>query len=91
MRLRQAILLRIQRRSSTDDAFSTAFFEPQEQFDNGAQAQYGAQAQCEAQANVQRSRTEDAEERVQAHEVARAIDQDILTDNGDDKAQAQPS
>ncbi len=44
----------------------------------------------EAQANVQSFRKEDADERVQAHEMTQASDQEILTDNGDDRAQAQP-
>ncbi len=67
----------------TGEAFGAGFFEPQEQFDDEAQAQY------EAQANVQNSRTENADERVQTHEMARASDRNILTDNGNDKAQAQ--
>jgi hypothetical protein len=68
---------------TTEETFNAGFFEPQERFDNGAQAQY------EAQANVQSSRTEDADERVQARGMARASDRDILTDIGDDKARAQ--
>ncbi len=68
---------------TTEETFNAGFFEPHERFDNGAQAQY------EAQAHVQSSRMEDADERVQAHGMARASYQDILTDNEDDKAQAQ--
>jgi hypothetical protein len=84
MRRRRAIHRRNQRRSSqTEESFNAAFYEPHGQFDNGAQAQY------EAQANVQSSRTEDADERVQTHEMARASDHNILTDNGDNEAQVQ--
>jgi len=69
---------------TTGDTFGAAFFDSQMQSDNGAQAQH------EAQANLQRSCTESAEEGVQTHEMAQASDQSILTDNGDDRAQAQP-
>jgi hypothetical protein len=68
---------------TTEETFNAGFFEPQERFDNRAQAQY------EAQANVQISRTEDVDERVQTHEMARASEQNILTDNVDNVAQAQ--
>jgi hypothetical protein len=54
------------------------------------QSDNGAQAQHEAQANEQHSCTEGAEERVQTHEMAQASNQEILADNGDDRAQAQP-
>ncbi len=53
------------------------------------QSDNGAQAQHEAQANEHRPCTEGAEERVQTHEMAQANNQGILTDNGDDGAQAQ--
>jgi hypothetical protein len=66
----------------TDDAFSAEFFEPQEQSDNRAQAQY------EAQASVQISPLEAVDERMRTHEMARASDQNILTDNEKIEAQA---
>jgi hypothetical protein len=69
---------------ANEDTFGTAFFEPQMQSDNGAQAQH------EAQANEQRPCTEVEEARVQAHEMAQASIQEILADNGGGRAQAQP-
>jgi hypothetical protein len=68
---------------TTDETVNDTFFETPGQSDNGAQAQY------EAQANVQSSRTEDADDRVQTHEMARAGDQTSLTGNGDNMAQAK--